>query len=181
MQLHLRHPVTVPALSLGLLLAACAGAPPAPPPGIGDERVANVIHAAHNGEIQTGQMAAQRAADPRVRAFAQRMADEHTVSDQMLTAVQNPVAVTDSMAELLQRNAQHTRASLDTYEGLAFDRAYIDNQVAIHTWLLTNLDGTLIPSARTPAMRGLLDELRIAIADHLRTAQELQTALRAPQ
>ncbi|HEX6693993.1 MAG TPA: DUF4142 domain-containing protein [Longimicrobiales bacterium] len=166
-----------PAAAMMLALAACASPPPPPPPGIGDARVASVVHAAHAGEIAVGQMAAGRASDVRVRAFAQRMADEHTVADQVLTAVQNPMTTPDSMATEVQRQTQRVLTSLDTYEGAAFDRAYMDTQVAQHEWLLTNLEGTLIPSSWTPQMRATLEELRLAVTEHLRVAREVRAAL----
>jgi putative membrane protein len=183
MMIWSRLPAMAPLLAAAMALpalTACATTPPPPPPGMGDARVASVVHAAHAGEIAVGQMAAGRASDARVRAFAQRMADEHTVADQVLTAVQNPMTTTDSMATELRRQTQRVLTSLDTYEGAAFDRAYMDTQVAQHEWLLTNLEGTLIPSSWTPQMRATLEELRLAMAEHLRLARELRATLPSP-
>jgi putative membrane protein len=180
MTIRLRLPAVAPFLAAAMMLpalTACASPPPPPPPGLGDARVASVVHASHAGEIAVGQMAADRASDARVRDFAQRMADEHTVADQVLTAVQNPMTTTDSMATELQRQTQRVLTSLDTYEGAAFDRAYMDTQVAQHEWLVTNLEGTLIPSAWTPQMRATLEGLRLTVLEHLRVARELRAAL----
>ena len=77
----------------------------------------------------------------------------------------------------LQRQTQRILTTLDTYEDAGFDRTYLDTQVAQHEWLLTNLDGTLIPSARTPAMRTVLSDLRLAVSEHLRLARDLRVTL----
>ena len=63
----------------------------------------------------------------------------------------------------------------------AFDRAYIDREVAFHQTVLDALDDTLIPGATNEELRGLLQQVRPAIEAHLEHARELQSSLGTAQ
>lgn len=170
-----------PGIAAAVILAACTSTTvQLPRNALTDPRVANVLHAINNGEVQVGELAVERATDARVRQFAQKMVDEHTTANQRLAVIAVTDAVTDPMATSLQRNTQQTLTSLQTYGAAAFDREYVANQVAMHSWVLQNLDGTLIPSARSARLRLLLTETRVSVAEHLRVAQELQGLFLAP-
>lgn len=67
--------------------------------------------------------------------------------------------------------------NLATYSGAAFDRAYMRSQVDLHQWLLTSLDTVLIPSARTPEVRTLLQTQRASVAAHLEQARSIHGRL----
>ncbi|HET9464927.1 MAG TPA: DUF4142 domain-containing protein, partial [Gemmatimonadales bacterium] len=62
-------------------------------------------------------------------------------------------------------------------KGAAFERAYMDREVAYHQAVLDALDQLLIPTTANAELRKLLADVRPAIAAHLAHAKKLQGAL----
>jgi putative membrane protein len=66
---------------------------------------------------------------------------------------------------------------LKTLSGAAFDKAYIDHEIAYHAAVLSALDKTLIPSAQNAELKALLVKVRPAFVAHLDMAKQIQTEL----
>ena len=169
---------------LALVLSACATTttdrmatiPGATPEG----EIAAIVAAANEGEIQQGNAASSRATSSDVRAFAQMMVTDHTNALNTARDTFNRTAITpmdDDISNTLRSNSQTTVTNLGTYSGTAFDRAYMQTQVDLHAWLLRQLDNALIPSARTPELRTLLQTQRGAVAAHLDRARTILNGL----
>jgi putative membrane protein len=62
-------------------------------------------------------------------------------------------------------------------KGTAFDKAYVDHEVAYHAQVLEALDKTLIPGARNAELKALLVKVRPAFAAHLEHAKQIQKSL----
>jgi putative membrane protein len=59
-------------------------------------------------------------------------------------------------SKTLSKQAADKRAELAKLNGGAFDKAYIDNEVAYHKTVNSALQNTLIPSAQNPELKDLL-------------------------
>ena len=68
-------------------------------------------------------------------------------------------------------------ANLKTLTGAAFDRAYIDHEVAYHQQVLDAMDKTLIPGATNAELKALLVKVRPAFVAHLEHAKQVQASL----
>ena len=77
----------------------------------------------------------------------------------------------------MQKGGDENLAALKKLSGSAFDRAYVDHEVAYHQSVLDALDATLIPSAQNPELKALLVKVRPAFAAHLDHAKKLQGEL----
>ena len=66
---------------------------------------------------------------------------------------------------------------LSQLSGAAFDKAYIDHEVAYHQQVLDAVDNTLIPGAKNEQLKALLVKVRPAFVAHLEHAKQLQTKL----
>ncbi|MGY4286443.1 putative membrane protein [Bradyrhizobium sp. LM2.7] len=108
-------------------------------------------------EIQSSQLALQRSSNPRLRAFAQQMVNDHSMtsaalqqSAPTLTAFSNPFGMLDP------RHAGML-AQLSATTGTTFDRLYSQMQLAGHreavglfaTYASTGDDARLVSFART--------------------------------
>jgi putative membrane protein len=71
-------------------------------------------------------------------------------------------------------NVQHLKGMT----GAAFDRAYVEHEVAYHQQVLDAIDTTLIPNAKNAELKEPLTKTRPAIAAHLEHAKSLQASLR---
>lgn len=146
-----------------------------------DANVAAVASAANQDEIQTSQLALQRSQNARVREFAQRMITEHTGVEQQMQALLQSKGMAprpDEHAQMAMRATQQTLAMLGGLSGAAFDRAYMEHQVAAHRWTLNSLDQSLIPATRDGEMRAMLaGQVRPAVAMHLETARQILSSV----
>jgi putative membrane protein len=97
-----------------------------------DEDKKFVQNAAADGmaQVQLGQLAAQKATNPDVKAFAQKMVDDHTTLQNNLMPVAQRLGVTPP-AKLDKKN-QAEYDKLSALSGDAFDKAYVQVMVADH-------------------------------------------------
>jgi putative membrane protein len=84
--------------------------------------------------------------------------DHKAVNDQALALVKK-LGVTpedNDTSKALTKQAADKRAELAKLSGRAFDKAYIDNEVAYHKVVDSALETTLIPSATNADLKSLL-------------------------
>ncbi|HEX6038661.1 DUF4142 domain-containing protein [Longimicrobium sp.] len=154
-------------------------APPAAG-GVTDPQIAAIVVAANDVDIQAGQLAKERARNAEVKAFAQRMVTDHTGVNQAATDLVTRLGVTpepNPTSQQLTTDGEQARQRLRGQTGAAFDRAYVDNEVAYHQAVLDAIDQTLIPGARNAELKALLQQTRPAVAAHLEHARRLQGTL----
>lgn len=141
-----------------------------------DSDIAAIVTAANEGEIEQGNVAASRATSAEVRAFGQMMVADHTQALNTGRDVFSRNGITPSdnaTSQQLRANSRTTVTNLNRYSGRDFDRRYMQSQVDLHQWLLTNLDQLLIPSARNRDVRQLLTTQRASVAAHLERARTI--------
>jgi putative membrane protein len=80
-------------------------------------------------------------------------------------------------SQSLQKGGDDNVAALKKLNGGAFDKAYVDHEVAYHQAVLDAVDGTLIPSAQNAELKALLVKVRPAFVAHLDHAKHLQSEL----
>lgn len=171
-----------PMLGTAFILAAALAATTAwaQPAGPSDAQIAAIVVTANQVDIDAGQLAATRAEAPEVKEFARLMVTDHTSVNEAATALVTELNVTpekSATSDSLQKGGDDTQAQLKTLEGSAFDRAYIDNEVAYHQTVIDALDQTLIPNASNAQLKALLVKVRPAFVAHLEHARQLQAKL----
>jgi putative membrane protein len=119
--------------------------------------------------------------NPDIKAFARRMLNDH---GQMLAAARalvtdGEIEPSDNRLALALRGASvEQRDSLRALTGQAFDNAYIANEIAYHTRLLSMLDEELLAHARNDQLRELIETMRPVISAHLAHAEQLRSGRR---
>ena len=97
-----------------------------------------------------------------------------------LEAATHTIPPTDNaVSQSLQSGAKEARAKLDPLHGAAFDRAYMDREIAYHQAVLDALDKLLIPTTDNAELKKLLTDVRPAIASHLDHAKRVRGMLGA--
>ncbi len=156
--------------------AAGADAAPVPMPALTDPQVAAVMLEANTGEVATGERAVARAVSPEVKAFAQRMVDEHRNANTMLLMLLNTAMITPVDSDVRRMVEAQARTALDLLwmrSGVAFDQAYLSTQVTMHAMVLDLINRSLLLSAQNPTLRTQLTTMRDAVTAHLAEAQRL--------
>ena len=140
--------------------------------------------ASNQHEIQTSQLAVERAQSAGVKAYARRMIDDHTrFEQQQATLVQQKgLSPTDNAHSLqMKRNLPPTLDMLRQQTGQNFDVMYIVDQIGAHKNTLFTIDTSLLPSTRDPQMQAMLrDQVRPAVVQHLQEAIALHHGLMTP-
>jgi putative membrane protein len=150
------------------------------PPNLTDPEVAHVAVTANSIDIELGKLALTKATSPAVKAFAQSMVEAHTAVNARAGDLARKLGVTpadNAVSQGLRQGAVDARAGVEKLSGGAFDRAYIDREIAYHQAVLGALDGVLIPTTENTELRRLLVEVRPAIEAHLAHAKQVRQGL----
>ena len=148
---------------------------------LSDGEIAATLKASNDGEIQTSQLAADRAQSADVKSFAQDMITMHTQLNQQQQALQSQLGLTStpgtSTAQVTAA-AQQLVGQLTPLGGAGFDTAYVNGQVQLHQSTLTLIDGQFLPSVRNAQLRDMIQNtVRPMVQEHLTRAQALQATL----
>jgi len=124
-----------------------------------DPQIAHIAYTAGQIDIEAAQQALSKSQNKDVREFATDMEKDHkAVNDKALALVKklNVTPQDNDTSKTLSKQASEKRAELAKLNGAAFDKAYIDNEVAYHKTVNNALQNTLIPSASNPELKDLL-------------------------
>jgi len=126
---------------------------------LNDAQIAHIAYTADQIDIQAGQQALEKSNNNEVRAFAQDMVRDHTAVNEKALALVKKLNVTpedNNTSQALSKQAAAKSAELAKLNGAAYDKAYINNEVAYHKTVNDALQNTLIPGASNSELKGLL-------------------------
>jgi putative membrane protein len=147
--------------------------------GVTDAQIASIVLTANQVDIDAGKLATSRSTSDEVKAFARLMVTDHTGVNRAATDLAGKLNVTpqdNPTSQSLQADGDKNLAHLKTLTGAAFDKAYIDREVAYHQQVIDALDKTLIPGATNEELKALLVKVRPAFVAHLEHAKRLQAS-----
>lgn len=145
-----------------------------------DPQIAHIVVTANQIDIDAGRIAKSKSKNKEVQAFAQQMITDHTAVNQQAGALAQKLGVKpedNDTSKSLKKGAADNTANLKKLSGAAFDKAYVDHEVAYHQAVLDAIDKVLVPSAQNAELKGLIEKVRPAIAAHLDHAKHLQGSL----
>jgi putative membrane protein len=145
-----------------------------------DPQIAAIVVAANSVDIEAGKLAQTKTKNKKVREFADSMVRDHTAVNKAAVDLVTRLGVTpeeNDTSRSLTTSGEQTRARLNGLSGKAFDRAYIDNEVAYHKLVIEALDKTLIPDAQNAELKQTLISVRPSFIAHLQHAEQLQASL----
>ncbi len=152
-------------------------------PDLSDPEVAHVAVTANSIDIDMAKFALTRTHNAAVKQFAQTMITDHSAVNAQAAALAQKLGVTpadNAVSQSLLSGAKQARASLEPLRSAAFDRAYLDREVAYHQAVLDAIDKVLVPTTENAELRKLLTDVRPAIATHLEHARQLRGQLGSP-
>lgn len=145
-----------------------------------DAQIAAIVVTANQVDIDAGKLAVSKAASPQVRDFARLMITDHTGVNQAATGLATKLHLKpepNATSKSLQKGGDDNIAALRKLSGAAFDRAYVEHEVAYHQAVLDAVDKTLIPAADNAELKALLVKVRPAFVAHLEHAKQLHASL----
>jgi putative membrane protein len=154
--------------------AAAAGAPT-------DPQIAHIAYTAGTIDIAAGKQALAKSHNKTIRSFAEEMVRDHTAVNDKALALVKKLHVTPApnpTSASLTKQANETKARLGHLKGAAFDRAYIDNEVAYHKTVNGALESTLIPNAKNAELKSLLQTGLTLFREHQAHAEQVAKELK---
>lgn len=146
---------------------------------LSDGEILAIADAANAAELERARLAQSKGQNPRVKDYAAMILDhygrareEHAQLGLTKAETSRSTAVTRDALSMFQR--------LQQKKGAAFDRAYIQLQIATHTAALNRLDRELLPAVRDARLRRYLEDVRPRVEIQLAKAQQIQEELAAP-
>lgn len=146
-------------------------------PKLTDPEIAHVAVTANKIDIGYAEIAKQKTKNADVIKFAETMANDHQAVINQAVALVTKLHVTpkdNSLSKTLISGAEKTKAMLRSKSGKAFDKAYIDNEVAYHKAVISVVEKTLIPQAHNAELKGLLEKVMPTFRAHLEHAEMVQ-------
>ena len=145
-----------------------------------DAQIAMIAVVADTVDIDAGKLAAEKASNKEVKAFAETMVRDHTAVNAKATALAKKLGVTPEESDTskkLKADGDKTLAKLKGLSGAEFDKAYVDNEVAYHDAVIGVVTKTLIPNTKNAELKALLESAGPIFTSHLEHAKHLQKSL----
>jgi len=147
---------------------------------VNDAQIASIVVTANQVDIDAGKFASGRATNPEVKKFADLMVTDHTAVNKSAVDLATRLKVTpedNPTSQNLKSGGESNLKNLKGLKGAAFDRAYVEHEVAYHQAVLDAVDKTLIPGAKNEELKALLVKTRPAFVAHLEHAKHVQSML----
>lgn len=161
-------------LAFTTALAAAAGRPT-------DPQIAHIAYSAGVIDVEAAELALKKTRNPLVKAFAEAMRKDHAAVNDMALALVKKLNVTpedNATSQALASAAAAKRAELNGLDGAAFDKAYIENEVAYHRQVNGALETLLIPSAQDAELKRLLETGLKLFQGHQQHAEHVAAELK---
>jgi putative membrane protein len=124
-----------------------------------DPQIAHIAYTAGQIDIKAAKQAVEKSHNKEVKQFAEDMVRDHTAVNEQALALVKKLKVTpedNDTSRALSKQASDRLAEFGKLKGAAFDKAYIDNEVAYHKTVNNALETQLIPSASNTELKNLL-------------------------
>jgi putative membrane protein len=150
--------------------------------GLSDANIVALLDEANQADSAAGAYALTKATNPEVKAFAKLMMGEHhalRLAGQQLAQKLKVTPQPPANDPLKPAAAAEMAALKAAPRGPAFDRTYIDQEVAIHKAVL-DLAEQAHGAAQNPELKKLIEQAKPIIEKHRDQAEEIQKKLGKP-
>ncbi|HTO15121.1 MAG TPA: DUF4142 domain-containing protein [Edaphocola sp.] len=146
-----------------------------------DPEIASIAVTANQIDVDYAKIAFKRSKDKAILNFAKTMQTDHEAVIGMATklaAKLNVTPKTNAMTKSLLEGAQKMKMELNKKSGKAFNKAYVDNEVAYHEAVINAVENVLIPQADNKELKDLLIKVLPTLKVHLEHAKMVQKELK---
>ncbi len=150
-------------------------------PKLSDAEVASVAVVANQIDIAYADIANEKSQNAEILKFARTMASDHKAVIGQAADLVKKLGVTpkeNDVSKKLLADAENTKKLLRSKSGDAFNKAYIDNEVAYHKAVIGAVEGLLIPETENAELKTLLQNVVPALKTHLAHAEMVQKSFK---
>jgi putative membrane protein len=140
-----------------------------------DSTVIAIFDAANTWDIETGAIAEKKGTTKEIRDFGAMLVHDHKVVRQQGRDLAKKLGVHPTPPKDFAMAKDHASAvrTLQAAHGKAFDRAFLENEVAFHKAVIDAVTTTLLPALQNTEARALVTKVAPAFKAHQDAAQSL--------
>jgi putative membrane protein len=140
-----------------------------------DPTIVAIFDAANTWDIETGTMAEKKGSTKEVRDYGEMIARDHKAVRQLGRDLAAKLGVTPTPPKNFGMAKDHAAAvsQLEAAKGKAFDRAFLQHEVAFHKAVIDAINTTLLPSLQNEEVKNLVKKVAPAFQAHMAAAQNL--------
>ena len=146
-----------------------------------DAQIAHIVVTANQVDIDAGKLAESKGSNAQVKAFGKQMVTDHTGVNQQAVALAKKLSVTpqdNATSQSLKAGGADNVKKLNGLSGAAFDKAYVEHEIAYHEQVLDAIDKVLVPNAKNEELKALIVKVRPAFVAHLEHAKMVKGQLK---
>ncbi|MGH7713295.1 MAG: DUF4142 domain-containing protein [Gemmatimonadaceae bacterium] len=143
---------------------------------IDDAAIVGIFDAANTWDITTGSLATKKARRADVREFGAMLARDHEQVRQQGRDLAKKLGVTPTPVAkdfALRKSHEDALQRLNGLTGTAFDRAFLEHEVAYHKAVIDAVTSTFLPAIQNAELKGFVQKVAPAFQAHMLAAQQL--------
>lgn len=147
------------------------------PPKMTDPQIAHAAVTANQIDVNYGKIALEKSKNKDIRHFAETMIKDHEGVIKQATDLAAKLGVKpedNAMSKSLHEGSVKETKALRALTGTAFDKAYIDNEVAYHEAVINAVKTVLIPQTQNQELKDLFIKISPVLDAHLAHAKMVQ-------
>jgi putative membrane protein len=148
---------------------------------LSDSRIAHLAETASEIDTAMANMALNKASNEEIKSFAQQINRDQVVgkADALSSFHQLGLKLEDNeLSKSLSEVGAERSKELAGLSGPAYDKAYLENEIAYNVFVIGVLEVTALPSIKNPGLKRLLEARLEIIKDHKKNAEALLKKLR---
>jgi putative membrane protein len=172
----LNRSIRMPALVAAVATAFLAIAPSARAQAakLDDPTIIAIFDAANTWDMETGALAAKKGATADIRQFGAMLVRDHRTVRQQGRDLVKKLGVHPTPPQDFAMATQHAEAmrTLKAKSGAAFDRAFLEHEVAFHKAVIDAVNSSLLPALHNQEAKDLVTKVAPAFKAHMDAAQD---------
>ncbi|PDV87422.1 hypothetical protein CO652_15620 [Rhizobium sp. H4] len=146
-----------------------------------DPQIAHIAYTAGQIDVTAAEQALKKSKNADVIEFAKTMERDHKAVNEQALALVKKLKVTpedNNISQSLSTQASKELTTLGALDGAAFDKTYVENEVAYHNSVNEALSAVLIPSAQNEELKSLLETGLTLFKQHQLHAEHLASTMK---
>ena len=145
-------------------------------PALDDAAIVGIFDIANTWDIETGSLAAKKATRQDVKDFGAMLARDHKMVQGQGRDLATKLKVTPTPVPAdFSLKVAHEAAmkKLEGLSGPAFDKAFLEHEVAYHQAVVDAINKTLMPAIKSIELKGFVEKVAPAFVAHKMAAEQL--------
>ncbi len=145
-------------------------------PRLDDAAIVGIFDAANSWDISTGSLAVGKATRNDVKELGAMLARDHKSVQKQGRELAAKLGVTPTPVAgdfALQQDYDDTMKKLAGLKGAAFDRAFLEHEVAFHKAVIDAVTNAFMPAIKNAELKAFVEKVAPAFAAHMAAADNL--------